>query len=123
MERSLFNEVLDWNVVNTDDSTGSIDRQISHELVQSSQQLYADTVCVNKGAGITYASSVIDTNGQLMNKKKQSVRMTVMSAPVEARIGDSLVYKVMVEPMAPLSQTSQCLPVNIYKLFETLFLF
>ncbi|CAG2169065.1 unnamed protein product [Oppiella nova] len=113
MERSLFNEVLDWNVVNTDDSTGSIDRQISHELVQSSQQLYADTVCVNKGTGITYASSVIDTNGQLMNKKKQSVRMTVMSAPMEARIGDSLVYKVMVEPMAPLSQMSQCLPVEL----------
>ena len=97
--------MFDWYLVNTDSNT-IIDQQISHDLISNSGQLYGDTVCVNKDFGITYASNVF-TNKHYMNDK-QLFQMMV-TAPKDSRIGDTLVYRVIVQRT---SGQQNCFPVN-----------
>ena len=104
IERSLFNEVFAWSLVNTD-SNRPIDKQISRDLDYNSGQLYADSVCVSKESGITYARSVVDTK-RTVNDKHFSI--TVIS-PKESRIGDTLLFKVFVQKTSAEDQT--CVPV------------
>lgn len=92
--------MFDWHFVDTQNS-GVIERQISPE-VESSDQLYADTVCLNKDVGITYARTKIESN----HVDERPFKL-IVSAPEEARIGDTLIYQVMVEKAA----TVDCLPV------------
>ncbi|CAG2109863.1 unnamed protein product [Medioppia subpectinata] len=130
MERSFLNEVLDWDVIGSSAmSTGSIDRPIAHQMLYTSDKLYADTVCLHKDTGIQYASNVLDISGGQQtlatramttgNSKLPMVKMSVLSAPTEARIGDTIVYKMTANIMAapggsrPNPSGADCWPVEM----------
>jgi hypothetical protein len=106
IERSLFNEVFEWNLVNTHSNT-TIDKQIKREFLLNSGQLYADTVCLNKKSGITYARNVFD-NKYIKNDKKFWISV---ESPKESRIGDTLPIKVFIQKTIVGDQN--CYPIEL----------
>ena len=96
--------MFEWNLVNTH-SNRPIDKQISRDFASNSGQLYADSVCVNKESGITYARSVFQ-NKPTDNDKQFEINV---ESPKEARIGDTLLFKVFIQKRRTDDRT--CIPV------------
>ena len=93
--------MFDWHFSNTQNSSIS-ERNIDLDTKTNHGDMYADAVCLNRDTGITYVRTKID---RLDNQKPFKLMVT---APEEARVGDTVVYNVIVQKTA----TVDCLPVN-----------